>query len=134
MAADAKHIGILLFYDVEELDAIGPWEVLSSWARRFPDEGYAVSCLSKAGWLVRCAKGLVVQAHHSYADAPPLEVLLYAGGNGTRPHLRDDAQSGVGPPPARRRPAHDQRLHRFVGLRGRRTALRSPRHDALFVA
>lgn len=92
MAADAKHIGILLFADVEELDAIGPWEVLSSWARRFPDDGYAVSCLSKSGGLVRCAKGLVVQAHHSYADAPPLEVLLYPGGNGTRPHLRDDAQ------------------------------------------
>ena len=26
-----KHIGILLFSDVEELDAIGPWEVLSYW-------------------------------------------------------------------------------------------------------
>ncbi len=44
-----------------------------------PDDGYAVSCLSKSGGLVRCAKGLVVQAHHSYADAPPLEVLLYPG-------------------------------------------------------
>lgn len=92
MADNTKHIGILLFQDVEELDAIGPWEVLSYWSRNFPEDGYAVSCLSRSGGLVQCAKGLVVQAHHSYADAPPLEVLLYPGGQGTRPQLQDDAQ------------------------------------------
>lgn len=92
MAADAKHIGILLFADVEELDAIGPWEVLSYWTRTFPDDRYVVSSLSRSGGLVRCANGLVVQTHHCYADVPPLEVLLYPGGNGTRPQLHDDAQ------------------------------------------
>ncbi|MGP8062914.1 MAG: DJ-1/PfpI family protein [Acidimicrobiales bacterium] len=86
------HIGILLFDDAEELDAVGPWEVLSSWTRYFPDDGFAVSCISQAGGSVRCAKGLVLQAHHSYADAPPLEVLVYPGGQGTRPQLRDEAQ------------------------------------------
>jgi hypothetical protein len=25
------HLGLLLFDDVEELDAMGPWEVLSYW-------------------------------------------------------------------------------------------------------
>ncbi|MGI8440418.1 MAG: DJ-1/PfpI family protein [Thermoleophilaceae bacterium] len=89
---DQKHIGILLFRDVEELDAIGPWEVLSHWTRHFPEDGYAVSCLSRSGGLVQCAKGLVVEAHHSYADVPPLEVLVYPGGQGARPHLDDDAQ------------------------------------------
>jgi transcriptional regulator GlxA family with amidase domain len=66
--------------------------VLSSWTRYFPDDGFAVSCISQAGGRVRCAKGLVLQAHHSYADAPPLEVLVYPGGQGTRPQLRDEAQ------------------------------------------
>jgi transcriptional regulator GlxA family with amidase domain len=89
---EVKQIGIVLFQDVEELDAIGPWEVLSYWSRNFPEDGYEASCLSRLGGLVECAKGLTVQAHHSYADAPPLEVLLYPGGKGTRPHLRDDAQ------------------------------------------
>lgn len=89
---DTKQIGILLFPDVEELDAIGPWEVLSYWTRNFPEDGYAVSCLSRSGGLVQCAKGLTVQAPYSYADAPPLEVLLYPGGQGTRPQLRDDTQ------------------------------------------
>ncbi|HEY4947286.1 MAG TPA: DJ-1/PfpI family protein [Acidimicrobiales bacterium] len=87
-----RHIGILLFDDAEELDAVGPWEVLASWTRYFPDDGFAVSCISQAGGRVRCAKGLVLQAHHSYADAPPLEVLVYPGGQGTRPQLRDEAQ------------------------------------------
>lgn len=88
----AKQIGIVLFPDVEELDAIGPWEVLSYWTRHFPDDGYAVSCVSRSGGPVRCAKGLTVQAHHSFADAPPLEVLVYPGGRGTRPQLHDDSQ------------------------------------------
>ena len=92
MADDVKHIGILLFTDVEELDAIGPWEVLSYWTRTFPEDGYVVSCLSASGGLVRCAKGLVVRADHSYADAPPFEVLVYPGGQGTRAQLHDDAQ------------------------------------------
>lgn len=92
MTTKVKHIGILLFSDVEELDAVGPWEVLSWWARNFPEDGYAVSCISKSGGLVQCAKGLVVQAHHSYATAPPLEVLIYPGGRGTRAHLQDEAQ------------------------------------------
>jgi transcriptional regulator GlxA family with amidase domain len=92
MTAGRRHIGILLFADVEELDAIGPWEVLSYWTHQFPADGYAVNCLSRSGGLVRCAKGLVVQADYSYADVPPLDVLVYPGGKGTRPQLQDDAQ------------------------------------------
>jgi len=90
--ADTKHIGILLFNDVEELDAIGPWEVLAFWTRNYPQDGYETTSLSRVGGLVQCAKGLTIQAHHSYADAPPLDVLIYPGGQGTRAHLQDDAQ------------------------------------------
>jgi transcriptional regulator GlxA family with amidase domain len=85
---EVKHIGILLFKDVEELDAMGPWEVLSFWTRNHPEDGFAVSCLSESGGLVQCSKGLAVQAHHSYADAPLLEVLVYPGGLGTAPNWR----------------------------------------------
>ena len=87
-----KHLGIVLFPDAEELDAIGPWEVLAFWTRSFPDDDYAVSCLSRAGGLVPLAKGLTVQAHHSFADAPPLDVLLYPGGQGIAPLLRDERE------------------------------------------
>lgn len=90
--ATTRHIGIVLFRDVEELDAVGPWELLASWTRTHPDDGWAVTTLSRDGGPVECAKGLVVTARHSYADAPPLDVLVYPGGQGTRPQLRDDAQ------------------------------------------
>jgi transcriptional regulator GlxA family with amidase domain len=92
MTAADKHIGILLFDDVEELDAVGPWEVLSHWTQTYPQDGYAVMCLSESGGLIRCAKGLAIQAPYSYVDVPPLEVLIYPGGKGTRSHLTNDAQ------------------------------------------
>jgi transcriptional regulator GlxA family with amidase domain len=82
-----RHIGILLFDDVEELDAVGPWEVLSAWAHFFPQDGWSVSCISADGGTVRCAKGLVIGAHHSLDDAPRLDVLIHPGGIGTRPML-----------------------------------------------
>ncbi|MEQ7006202.1 DJ-1/PfpI family protein [Actinopolymorpha sp. B17G11] len=88
---EPRHIGIVLFDGVEELDAIGPWDVLAHWTRRYPDDGFAVSCVSRDGGTVECAKGLTVRAHHSYADAPGFEVLLHPGGRGTRPLVRDEA-------------------------------------------
>jgi transcriptional regulator GlxA family with amidase domain len=88
-AAPVKHIGVLLFDDVEELDAVGPWEVLANWTLRFPDDGWRASCVSRDGKPVRAAKGLLLGAHHSFADVPPLDVLIHPGGSGTRPLMRD---------------------------------------------
>jgi transcriptional regulator GlxA family with amidase domain len=85
-------IGILVFDGTEELDAIGPWEVLSYWALTFPEDGWAVTTFSRDGATIRCAKGLEINPVHSYASLPALDVLLYPGGQGTRPHLHDEAQ------------------------------------------
>ncbi len=85
-----RRIGILLFPEVEELDAFGPWEVLSHWTRIYPEDGWEVFTFSEEGGAVTCAKGLTVQAHHALADAPPLDVLLYPGGDGTRTMLKDE--------------------------------------------
>ncbi len=90
-ASAARHIGILLFDDVEELDAVGPWEVLAHWTRTHPEDRYTVSCLAADGRPVTAAKGLVIGAHTSLAQAPPLEVLVHPGGRGTRRLLRDPA-------------------------------------------
>jgi transcriptional regulator GlxA family with amidase domain len=84
-----QHIGILLFPDVEELDAVGPWEVLAFWTRTWPGDGYAVTTLARHTGPIACAKGLTIIAEHSYDDAPPLDVLIYPGGQGTRPQLKD---------------------------------------------
>jgi transcriptional regulator GlxA family with amidase domain len=90
-AALPRRIGILLFDGVEELDAVGPWEVLAYWTRHHRQDGWTVSCLSRDGRPVTAAKGLVLGAHVALDDAPRLDVLLHPGGQGTRPLLRDPA-------------------------------------------
>jgi transcriptional regulator GlxA family with amidase domain len=88
-ASAERHIGLLLFDGVEELDAVGPWEVLAYWTRQHPEDGWAISCLSVDGADVIGAKNLVLGAHHSLEDAPSLDVLIHPGGHGTRRLLRD---------------------------------------------
>jgi transcriptional regulator GlxA family with amidase domain len=78
---DPHHIGILLFDGVEELDAVGPWEVLSWWTRAFPEDGYTASTFSTDGNAVTCNKGLVVQPHHSRDEVPEMAVLVHPGGD-----------------------------------------------------
>lgn len=85
----ARHIGLLLFDGVEELDAVGPWEVLAYWTRQHPEDGWTVSCLSADGEPVTAAKDLVLGAHHSLAHAPEMDVLIHPGGIGTRRLLKD---------------------------------------------
>ncbi len=84
-------IGIHVFDGAEELDWVGPWEVLASWAARFPDDGVEVFTVAREDREVRCAKGLRVIADHTWDDAPPMDVLVYPGGRGTREHLGDEA-------------------------------------------
>ncbi|MGW5361373.1 DJ-1/PfpI family protein [Actinopolymorpha pittospori] len=84
-----KTIGILLFEHVEELDAVGPWEVLAFWARNHPEDGWRVVTIAESEAPVTCAKGLRIIPDHTLADSPELGVLIYPGGRGTRPHLED---------------------------------------------
>ncbi len=85
----SRHIGLLLFDDVEELDAVGPWEVLSYWTLHHPEDGWSISCVSRDGAPVVAAKGLTLAAHHSMSGMPPLDVLIHPGGQGTRPLMRN---------------------------------------------
>ena len=84
-----RHIGLLVFDDVEELDAVGPWEVLSDWTLHHPEDGWTVSCVSRDGRPVRAAKGLTLGGHHTFATMPPLDVLIHPGRQGTRTLMRD---------------------------------------------
>jgi transcriptional regulator GlxA family with amidase domain len=81
--AGAGSFGILLFPGVEELDAIGPWEMAALWARQPGGPGTCL-LIGQSEAPVTCAKGLVLLPHASFATAPPLDVLLVPGGIGTR--------------------------------------------------
>ena len=84
-------IGIQLFPDVEELDWAGPWEVLAFWSKHFPDDEVTVFTMAKDPGPVVCAKGLKVVPDHTWDTAPPIDVLVYPGGQGTRPQLGDES-------------------------------------------
>jgi len=81
-------VGIFVFDDAEELDVVGPYEVLAAWAQLSvlkPE----VRTFSLDGSGVRCAKGLRLVPDTSADDVGPLHVLVYPGGSGTRRLLAD---------------------------------------------
>jgi transcriptional regulator GlxA family with amidase domain len=82
-------IAILLFDGVEELDWSGPWEVLAAWAQRWPDDDVEVATIAREDGPVTCAKGARVLPDRTLADAGPIDVLVYPGGQGTRGHIED---------------------------------------------
>ncbi|MBA2624713.1 MAG: DJ-1/PfpI family protein, partial [Acidimicrobiia bacterium] len=83
-------IAIALFPDAEELDWAGPWEVLACWATYWPDEA-EVFTVAESAEPVRCAKGLRVLADRTWAEEPAFDVLVWPGGQGTRPQLGDES-------------------------------------------
>jgi transcriptional regulator GlxA family with amidase domain len=85
------NIGVALFEGAEELDWAGPWEVLAAWALQWPDDDVHVFTLAREDRPVTCAKGLRVLPDETWETAPPLDVLVYPGGRGTRRELQDEA-------------------------------------------
>src|SRR5450755_2788550 len=75
--------GVLVFNQVEELDFVGPWEMLTMWSKH---AGGPENCLIVGQSLepIICAKGLSINPHVSFADCPTLDYLLVPGGQGTR--------------------------------------------------
>jgi transcriptional regulator GlxA family with amidase domain len=85
------NIAVAVFEGAEELDWAGPWEVLSAWSSGWPDDGVEVFTVADTTDPVRCAKGLRVLTDHSWESAPPIDVLVFPGGRGTRVQLGDES-------------------------------------------
>jgi len=77
------NFGILIFDEVEELDFVGPWEILTMWSK-VADGPHNCLVVAQSPGPVQCAKGLSVNPHLSFSDCPPLDYLLVPGGQGTR--------------------------------------------------
>lgn len=89
----AGSFGLLLFPGVEELDAIGPWEMAALWALQ-PSGPRECLLIGQSEAPITCAKGLVLLPQASFATAPPLDVLLVPGGLGTRTQVNNPALIG----------------------------------------
>ena len=68
---------------------MGPWEVLTYWTRNHPDDGFDVMTFADSLAPVTCAKGLRILPDTTTQEIPDLEVMVYPGGQGTRPRLSD---------------------------------------------
>lgn len=83
-----RTVGILLFDDVEVLDAFGPFEVFSVARTAQPDDTghdlFRVVTIAETAAPVRTRGDLVVVPHHTIDDHPALDILLVPGGFGTR--------------------------------------------------
>jgi transcriptional regulator GlxA family with amidase domain len=81
-------IGVLIFPQAEELDFVGPWEMLTMW-KQIP--GGPEQCLIVAQSMepVICANGLSINPHVSFDTCPALDYLLTPGGQGTRTEVNN---------------------------------------------
>jgi transcriptional regulator GlxA family with amidase domain len=79
---DIKTIGILIFDGAEEMDFVGPWEVLRSALEVVPNK--RVLTVSERPEPIICEKGMRVIADATYSNAPALDVILVPGGSGAR--------------------------------------------------
>jgi len=82
------NFGVLVFNEVEELDFVGPWEMLTMW-RKVADGPENCLIVSQSREPIICAKGLSINPHVSFADCPVLDYLLVPGGQGTRQEVNN---------------------------------------------
>lgn len=87
MVANETHlqIGGILFSDLDQCDFTGPFEVLS----RIPNSTFHI--LASTRDPVRDTKGLVLTPERSFADSPPLDLLLVPGGAGVNAAMENTA-------------------------------------------
>ncbi|MFZ5624669.1 MAG: DJ-1/PfpI family protein [Gemmatimonadota bacterium] len=84
MTAAGRTIGILLFDDVDVLDACGPFEVFSVAGATRGLKPFAVRMIAEENRPVVARNGLRILPDHTTASCPPLDILLVPGGMGTR--------------------------------------------------
>jgi transcriptional regulator GlxA family with amidase domain len=83
-------VGIFIFPDVEVLDFCGPFEVFSVAGHQIADGTFRAITVAKSPEMLLARNGLKVVPDYTWENAPPIDLLLIPGGQGTRP-LIDDA-------------------------------------------
>ena len=82
--------GFLIFPDVEELDFVGPWEIVGTWGKFYGGPDTRVT-IAEAAKPIECANGLSVNPHVTFESCPPLDYLLVPGGRGSRREVDNPA-------------------------------------------
>ena len=83
-------IGILIFPDAEELDFVGPFEVLSFVNKVRPDSS-RVLFVAETADPVRAYNGMRVLPDTTLSACPQLDILVIPGGQGRRQAMKNPA-------------------------------------------
>jgi transcriptional regulator GlxA family with amidase domain len=93
---DPSRVAIFVFDEVEVLDFAGPFEVFGVTGWRTPPQPFDVFLVAADDRRVTARNGLEVIARHTFADCPPIDILVIPGGWGSRTQLaRDDVITWV---------------------------------------
>lgn len=76
-----RHFGILVYEKAQPLDAIGPWEVLSTW-KQILKAPIHLHLIAEIAGSVPLDNDIVLNAPIDFARCPALDYLLVAGGVG----------------------------------------------------
>ncbi len=82
--------GFLIFPEVEELDFVGPWEIVGTWGKFYGGPDTRVT-IAEAAKPIECANGLSVNPHVTFESCPTLDYLLVPGGRGSRREVDNPA-------------------------------------------
>lgn len=88
---DARRVAIVVFDEAEVLDVAGPYEVFSVTGRRHGLVPFEVLLVAERAEPVALRNGFAVIPHHTWADCPPIDLLLVPGGYGTRREMNNQA-------------------------------------------
>ncbi len=83
-----RHIGMLIFPQMTQLDMTGPYEVLA----RLPDS--KVDIVARSMDPVTTDRGLQILPTATYETCPPLDVVMVPGGPGQQQLMEDEAALG----------------------------------------
>ncbi|MCZ6671891.1 MAG: DJ-1/PfpI family protein [Verrucomicrobia bacterium] len=77
------NFAFLAFNDLEELDLIGPWELLAGGLKTKGkiEEAFIVA---ESTETINCSKGLKLVPHYTFESCPDFDYILVPGGWGTR--------------------------------------------------
>ena len=83
------NFGFLIFPGLEELDLIGPWEMISLWSKHLQGPEHCLMVAQTRDPVV-CAKGMSINPSVAFSECPPLDYLLVPGGQGTREQVDNE--------------------------------------------
>lgn len=84
-----RNVGIFIFEDAEVLDFAGPFEVFSVTSELNNYEPFEVFTVAETLEPVSAVNGLSVNPKYDFKSCPPIDILILAGGTGTRKQMEN---------------------------------------------